>query len=425
MEFLRAALLLMAAGGLVPGAADPARSRQIRELAKGGADSIPGLREFLKDPDAEIRVDAVKALVEIGTQRSLDPLMQATLDNDAEVQARATDGLVNFYLPGYVRTGFTASLRRVGGGIKGKFTDTSDQMIDPYVKVRPEVIAALGKLARGGVSMEVRANAARAVGILRGGAAAADLVEAVRGSKDSLVIYESLVAFQKIRDPSVAPKISFLLRDLDPKVQVAAIETTGLLQNKEALPDLLEALNRARDRRVERAALTAIAMLPEERNRDLYTRYLASKDDRLRGAAAEGLARLKNPADAPALERALEEERKTSARLSMAFALVMLGKNELSEFSPLQFLVNTCNSTAFRGEAYALLVELARNPATLSLLYQALERGTKDEKVYLARVLAASGDPGSLPHLDRMSRDPDREVAAEGLRALRALKARL
>ena len=48
------------------------------------------------------------------------------------------------------------------------------------------------------------------------------------------------------------------------RVQVAAIETTGMLLNQEALPDLKDALGRARDAKVKRAALTAIAMLPSE-----------------------------------------------------------------------------------------------------------------------------------------------------------------
>ena len=119
-----------------------------------------------------MRVEAVKQLTDA---RALDALILATHDNDAEVQIHATDGLVNFYLPGYVQTGFGASIKRVGGSIKGKFTDTNDQVIDPYVTVRPDVIAALGALVRGGVSMEARANAARAVGILRGKAAVPDL----------------------------------------------------------------------------------------------------------------------------------------------------------------------------------------------------------------------------------------------------------
>jgi HEAT repeat protein len=125
----------------------------------------------------------------------------------------------------------------VGTSIKGHFTDTNDQVIDPYITPRADVIAALGAMARQGASPEARANAARAIGILRGKAAIPDLVQAMH-AKDTPVIYESLVALQKIRDPEAASSIAFLLRDLDPKVQIAAIETTGLLLNKSALPDL-------------------------------------------------------------------------------------------------------------------------------------------------------------------------------------------
>lgn len=398
--------------------------KDVREMAKdAGSTVIPKLQELLKNQDTEIRLEAVKQIIDIGTQYSIDPLIQATMDNDAEIQVRATDGLVNFYLPGYYKTGFGASLRRVGTGIKGKFTDTNDQVIDPYVQVRPEVITALGKLSRGGVQMDVRANAARALGILRGTAAVPDLIEAMK-SKDTDVIYESLVALQKIHDKSAAPRISFLLRDLDEKVQLTAIETTGLLQNKDALPDLADVLKRAREKKVKRAALTAIAMLPDEKNRELYSVYLKDKDDRLRGAAAEGFARLKNPSDLPMLEKAFEEERKISPRLSLSFALVMLGKTEVSEFSPLQYLVNTLNSRSYQGEAFPFLVELARTPAVRTALYGPLLTGTKDEKIQLAGVMARSGDKDTIPQLEKLSRDTDQDVAQEGLRAMRNLQAR-
>ena len=69
------------------------------------------------------------------------------------------------------------------------------------------------------------------------------------------------------------------------------------------MPDLLDVLNRSSDRKVQRAALTSIAMLPDAKNRDVYARYLKDKDERLRAAAAEGFARLKNPADLPMLRR--------------------------------------------------------------------------------------------------------------------------
>jgi len=272
--------------------------------------------------------------------------------------------------------------------------------------------------------MEVRANAARAVGILRGKDAVPDLIEAIH-TKDSAVIYESLNALQKIRDQSAAPRITFLLRDLDPKVQIAAVETTGLLQNKEALPDLVEALNRTRDAKVRRAALTAIAMLPEESSRSLYARYLTDKDDNLRAAAAEGYARLRSAADLPMIEKAWEDEGKTPARLGMAFAQVMLGKLDLSEFSPFTYLINTLNSASYRDVAQAYLIELARDARVRAALYAPLDSGTKDEKIGLARVLARSGDKESVPHLQKLSSDTDNDVAQEGQRALRTLQARL
>ena len=44
----------------------------------------------------------------------------------------------------------------------------------------------------------------------------------------------------------------------------------------------------------------------------------------------------------------------------------MLGKLEVSEFSPLQYLVDTLNSSKYSGEAQPLLIEAAREPAVLT-----------------------------------------------------------
>lgn len=401
------------------------RIKTIRELGKGGSESIPKLEPYLSDPAPEIRVEAVKAVVEIGTGNSIAPLIAATADNDPEVQIRATDGLVNFYSPGYVKTaGLSGSVRRVGSAIRAKFSDTNDLVIPPYIQVRPEVTTALGKLARGGGKMEVRANAARALGILRGRAALDDLIEALR-SKDTQVLHESLIALQKIRDESAGPRIMFLVRDLNENVQIAAIETIGLLRTKEAIPDLRGVLGNARSLKVRRAALGALAMLPDEQNRDTFARYLHDKDDGLRAAAAEGFARLKNPADLTMIEKDFNAEAKMNPRLSLAFAAVSLGRNELSELSPLRYLVNTLNSIAYRGVAQPLLTELARDAGIRRTLYTAVNGATRDEKIYLGQVFAASGDQDTVKYLDALAKDPDNAVAQEGLKSLKALKARL
>ncbi len=124
------------------------------------------------------------------------------------------------------------------------------------------------------------------------------------------------------------------------------------------------------------------------------------------------------------IEKAWNDEKKTHPRLSRAVALVMLGKTELSEFSPLQFLINNLNSVAYKGEAFPFLVELARDAAVRKQQYHPLAAGTKDEKIWLARVMSRSGDQEAVQYLERLSNDTDGEVSQEALRALRTLQAR-
>lgn len=400
------------------------RARAARELGKQGADAIPQLLPYLSDIDVSVRIEAVKALDDIGGPRTVDPLVKLCADPDPEIEIRATDGLVNAYMPGYLKTGLSGTMQRVGNSIKAKFNDSNDQVIDAYVDVRPEVITALGKLVRTGAGTEARANAARAIGILRGRAAIPDLVEALH-SKDDSVMFESLTAIEKIRDPSAAPRIAFLLRDLEEKIQIAALTTTGILLNRDAEPDVRDALKHARGPKVRRAALTALAMLGTPADHAIFLGYLADKDDNLRSAAAEGLARIKNQSDRPTLEGTFKNERKMGPRLAAAFALVSLGNLDPSEFSPLRYLINTLNVRSYQGVALAYLTELSRELNVRLAIYPMLPRATRDEKIQLCTVFARSGEKDTLPYLETMSVDPDHEVAQEAVRSLRTLRARL
>jgi len=409
----------------VSGAAGQAnlRPKDVRDIARAGSSAIPKLQELLSNPSPDVRAEAVRQITEIGPPHSLDPLIQASRDGDPVVRMLAADGLVNYYVPGYVKHGVSGTIERVGTSIKSKFTDTNDQVIDAYIAVRPDVIAALDAQVRSG-NMDVRANAARAEGVLRGKAALEDLVAALR-SKDSTLIYESLVALQKIADQSAGPAAEFLLHDFDPKVQTAAIETVGILRDMGAVAALADVAEATDNLKVKRAALTSLAMLPDPVYRGIYLKYFHDKDEKLRGAAAEGLGRLKNPLDLPALQQAWKEEGKPGPRLSLAFAQVMLGSTELSQFSPLQFLINNLNLSAYNGSAEPLLVELAREARVRAALYGAIESGTKDEKIGLARALGASGDQETIARLKKLMDDQDPAVAQAALDATRSIQARM
>jgi HEAT repeat protein len=272
--------------------------------------------------------------------------------------------------------------------------------------------------------MESRANAARATGILRAKAAVPDLLQSLQ-TKDTAVLFEALIALQKIGDPSAGPRVAPLLRDLIERVQVAAIETVGLLKTRETIPDLQKVYDTAKSIKVKRAALTSLAMMPDPQSRPLFDRGFEDKDDKVRAAAAEGYARLNQSADSAKLQEAFDEEKKMTARLGIAFALVALGDPRTEEFSPLTYLIHTLNSRQYRGIAEAYLIELGRELHVRAAIYPFIARATRDEKIGLARILAITGDQESVAQIESISKDSDGEVATEGLRALKSLKARL
>jgi hypothetical protein len=68
---------------------------------------------------------------------------------------------------------------------------------------------------------------------------------------------------------------------------------------------------------------------------------------------------------------------------------------------------------------------VTRDPKVRQVVYTALPGATRDERIQLSIVLSRSGDRDSIPFLETLSKDPDKDVAEEGIRSLRSLQARL
>jgi HEAT repeat protein len=357
------------------------RISRIRQLANSNAQSIPTLANYLSDPDRQIRIETVKAIVKLGTGNSIEPLIKATRDNDAEVQIRATDGLVNFYLPGYVAKGaLSGPITRGFRQVRSFFASRNDEEIAADITIRPDVAEALGEEIAHASSMEARANAALAAGILRAKPAVPALTQALR-SKDSDLIFESLVALQKINDPSAGPGVSFLARDLDDRVQTTALETIGVLHSVSSAPDVRSALMKARNTKIRRAALQALAMLGQAEDRHIFKDYATDSDAALRASALEGLGRIREPEDYPALEAAYNESNSDwKIHLAAAFALVSEGKLDTGEFSPLRYLLENLNikNRAYAGTAY--LTELCRRDDVRKAVIPLTRDATVDQK---------------------------------------------
>jgi HEAT repeat protein len=225
-----------------------------------------------------VRLEAVKAIVKLGSSASIDPLLPATRDVDGEVREHATDGIVNVYLPGYVAGRFTHSVRQV----KSLFSSRNDSIIDEDVAVRDDVAQAISEEINFGSEMPPRENAALAAGVLRLKAAVPALLQALH-AKDNDLIFQRLVALQKIHDPSAGPGVGFLVRDLDERIQITALETVGVLRSAEAAPDVRYAIENARSLKIRRAALSALAMLAVPADRTIFRQYVINGDPELSG----------------------------------------------------------------------------------------------------------------------------------------------
>jgi len=70
-----------------------------RDLGKFGKTAVPFLIESLKDPDEDIRRDAVWMLGNIGDERAIHPLTEALKDKDEEVRFHAARNLGKFEEP--------------------------------------------------------------------------------------------------------------------------------------------------------------------------------------------------------------------------------------------------------------------------------------------------------------------------------------
>ena len=417
--------VIAASGHGKPATETNQRILSIRDLGKRDYSVIPTIAQYLKDPSRDIRIEAVKAIVRIDTPHSLDALIEATHDNDPEVQIRATDGIVNAYLPGYVaKLGLTGSVTRGVRQMKSFFSSRNDQTIDADVVVRPDVAQALADEIGGAADLDVRANAALAAGILRARPAVPALVQASH-STDSDLIFECLVALQKIHDPAAGPGIGFLAHDLDQRIQVIALETIGVLRSQQSAPDVRSALAHARNARIRRAALECLAMLAIPDDRAVFQKYAENDDPELRAAALEGLGRLREPEDYPALEAAFnEKEADWRVHLAAAFALADEGKVDTSDFSPLPYLVENLNLKARAYVANAYLVELARREDVRSALTKMIPGATKDQKIALCSIFGSSQAPDAIPVLSGLSKDMDPDVAFAASRALRIVQAR-
>ena len=395
------------------------RAKAARELGKvQDVSAIHALVEALSDPSEKVRREVVLALAQFHQPETLDGLIKATQDLNEEVRVLAVQSLVGYYTGNVPSPGFAGFVKKNWQRAKGHFNPDTVR-INPGVFVDPKAITTLDATLKSTISTRASCEAAKGLGILVARAAVPDLVQAAHSSDQTLSL-EALNALAKIKDRSAGSQLVDLLDSPDKEIKQQASITIGILRTDQAAPKLQSLYENDRDPKTEEKALEGLAYLGLKTSVPVFTKALESVDKLIRTSAAEGLARAGDPKALPDLEKAYGVEKDADVKLALEFAMSALGK-----FDYLSDLVNELSSRTHADVAQPYLIELARTPGFLPKLYPYLQSPNANVRKRLCTVLMFGGDQTSLSQLDRLSHDPDSDVAAQAVQAKSGLRARL
>jgi HEAT repeat protein len=394
------------------------RAKAARELGQSGdLSAVAPLTTALADPSKKVRHEVVLALAQFHTPDALDALITATRDSDADIRVDAVHGLVDYYTGRTPSFGFIAFWKRTWKTAKSRFVEENVH-VDPGVKPDPKVVAALVTLLNDTAQPAPAQAAADGLGILLARDAVPALVTAAHSSDPDIAL-ESLNALSKIKDTSAGPKLVDLLESPNKDVRREAAVTVGLLRTTEALPKLQAMYKNGPDAKTREKALEGLSYLGSPITVPIFLQALWSANKAYRPMAAEGLARAGDAKALPDLMKAVQSEKDGDARLAIQFAITALGRDDF-----LGTLVTWLDSE--RGDnAQIYLTELARKPEFLAKLYPYLDNQDPVVRRRLCDVLMYSGDASSVAPLEKLTHDPNNDVAAEAIRALRAFRARV
>jgi HEAT repeat protein len=392
------------------------------------------------DIAAEVRAEAVLALVRFSDEQVVQKLIFLLADNDLEVRAAVAEALA--FMPGTEQQ-LTALLDSHNEllvaeaiGILGSKGDTairarlSELNDGAGPRVRAAIVRALGEIALPedlpiliealkDQDEQVATEAITALGKTGDPAVVKHLRKILKQkSVDSVRKYFTLQALGNLRIPDVLPEIIPYLKSNDTGLVYAAIETLGRLRNVEAADAIASVLKRP-ERDLRRAAVTALGMIEGQKAAARIIDAIDDNDWSVRNEAVNVLARIGGRRESHKLRRLLSDHNRT-VRVSTILAL-----GEIGSATSIQPLLSCLIDQRLQAQVTTALVQIGRKG--LDELHHALQNPLPRARVVAASVLGEIGSIESGPFLIDAISDPVasvRAAAASSLGMLRDLSAR-
>lgn len=379
----------------------------------------------LRNPDAKVRLEAVRLLRESRYPEAAGPVAALVTDPVDAVQLEAIAAERAFFLarevPGKRRVALFVEVRDSAPAATAFALGPLAVWAHP---VPPELVRAL-IAAVDDDSRKVRLEAIYTLGTI----ARPPLAEAdAAGLTKALDHYDPDVraaaarVIGRLRVTSAGDALVTAVNDSEPAVRFAAMRALGEIRMERAVEALTAQFTFYGRGEGAAAALDALARIASPSSVPLFKERLADRDPRLRQAAAEGLGRAGDTSEIPALQIGAGNDGSPAVRAAMAFALQKLGQHYLPR------LVEFMTSARLAPQVAGYLVELG--PGLVPDLLTHLQDPSPSIRGGVARVIGLTGEsheigePAAVRALTLLASDPDPDVQQAASQALQRLKAR-
>ena len=386
-----------------------AKTREKAAAALGKSrrrEAVPPLAAVVRDPDLKVRRTAVQSLRKLRDVSAVPALLTSMQDGDNRIREEALEAVVEVYagdldrqpLPRFIEP-FTAGYGRSG--------------LSPFANVEPTVYDGLAR-SLGDEEPSIREDAARAIGILHGGAVVDQLLIALNDPV-SRVRGAAATSLARVGSTADGTGLIPLLQDEDSDVRQRVLQAIGVLRVRDATPALRALYETNRKSGFGVRILDSMSHLREPKLADLFRELLQDGDVNRRRLSIDGLARISSESLIDPLKRDFQREQNNEVRLALAFALTQLGDRAF-----IDTLVLRLGSGGLQRRAQNYIYELGAE--YLGDLYPYLDDIDPKVRIDLADLIGAMGEPSAIEHLMPLIGDDNKDVADHANRAVEQLR---
>lgn len=373
----------------------------------------------LRNPDAKVRMGAVRMLHESGLVEATVPVAAVVNDPLDEIQLEAIAAELSFFLVEEVPSRrYVALVVEVRGKNQALAAFEQGPLATWPRPAPPELVDALLK-AVDDETARVRLEAIYALGVVAepplSDDAAARLIKALDHYDPAIRAAAARVA-GRLRVTRAADTLIKSINDSNTAVRYASMRALGEIREQRAVQALTEQLTYYGKGEGAWSALDALARIAHPSSAPLFKARLADKDPYMRRVAAEGLARLGDASESTMIQGAANTESSPMVRAAMTFALVKFGENYLTR------LVDYFGSDATARQVQEYLLEIG--PSIVPALTVRLKEPDTGVREGVSEVLGALAAPDAIPLLEPLSKDRDRGVAETAVAAIERIKMR-